>query len=154
MNRIMNRLALLLTAIVLAAVMVDAQQAQQMPIVVNMAVPYYPPLARTADVKGDVHVRVVTDGQKVTAAKAKDGQKVLADVAEQNARTWRFASHTATSFMVTYRFKIVDDVPEGKNRLLLQLPTDVEVETLRWPGTVDLTPAEDSRQASRPTDRH
>ena len=136
----MIRIALLLIAVVAVAGFADAQEEQQAPIVVHMAVPFYPPLARTARVEGDVHLRVVTDGQKVTTAKAEDGHKALADAAEQNVRTWQFASHVATSFTVTFRFRIVDDVPEGRNRLLLQLPLEVQIETLRWPGTVDLSP--------------
>jgi hypothetical protein len=38
--------------------------------------------------EGVVHVSVTTDGERVKSAHAKDGPKLLAAAAEDNARTW------------------------------------------------------------------
>ena len=115
-----------------------------LPHVSFAGVPLYPPLARISNVEGVVHVEVTTDGHKVTIATAeKDSHSLLARAAEANALTWQFAVHEPTTFIVTYRYKLVDDIDPVQNnpRVILRLPTDVEVDTLRWPGIYD-PPAE------------
>jgi hypothetical protein len=113
------------------------------PPATNIGVPFYPPLARVANVEGVVHVKVTTNGSRVTTAHAEDGPKVLADAAEENVRTWRFLTHDPITFTVTYRFRIVNDIKAGQDnpRVVLQLPREVEVDIQRWPRTVDM-PAE------------
>ena len=66
-------------------------QEHPAPMVTGLDVPLYPPLARTANIEGVVHVKVTTDGKGAIDAHAEDGQKLLADAAQLNARTWRFA---------------------------------------------------------------
>jgi len=74
--------------------------------VARAAVPLYPPLARAARVQGVVHLKVTTDGHRVVATHVEDGNKLLADAAEENARTWEFATHDATTFTMTYHYKL------------------------------------------------
>jgi hypothetical protein len=98
-------------------------------------VPLYPPLARTANISGVVHVVVTTDGHKVIATRVQDGVRLLSDAAEKNAKSWQFATHEPTTFTVTYVYKLVDDLKPQRNnpRVILQLPTDIEVDAERWP---------------------
>jgi hypothetical protein len=105
-------------------------------------VPLYPPLARTANISGIVHVVVTTDGHRVVATRAQDGKKILSDAAEQNAKSWQFGTHDPTTFTVTYVYKLVNDLKPQRNnpRIILQLPTEVEVDAGRWPGTKDTAP--------------
>ncbi len=119
-----------------------AQQRLALPMVSHAEVPLYPPLARVANVSGVVHVIVTTDGHLVVTAHAKEGPKPLREAAEKNAMSWQFTTHEPTTFTVTYVYKLVDDLnPQLNNpRVILQLPTEVEVDAQRWPGTHD-TPA-------------
>jgi hypothetical protein len=48
-----------------------------LPMVAFATVPLYPPLARTANMQGIVHVSVTTDGHRVTSAHAEDGPKAV-----------------------------------------------------------------------------
>lgn len=79
--------------------------------------------------QGIVHIRVTTDGHKVIAAHVEDGPKLLADGAEKNVKTWEFAEHSATTFSVTYRFRLTKNSSQGfiRETVTLQLPTDIEV---------------------------
>jgi len=129
---------------VLAAVLVTTAmlaQESSSPMVTSIGVPAYPPIARTANVEGTVEVKVTTDGNRVVAVHAENGHKVLAAAAEENARTWQFMTHRPTTFKVTYRYKLVTDLPEQSHpKVVLQLPHHVEVDILRWPGTHDESP--------------
>lgn len=106
-----------------------------LPRVAGAAVPLYPPLARVAHVQGVVHVKVTTDGRRVVGAHAEDGSKLLAVAAEENVRTWTFATHEPTTFTVTYLYKLdaqLSGDPDNPT-VLLRFPTDVEVSILPWP---------------------
>jgi hypothetical protein len=94
-----------------------------------MAVPFYPPIARAAHLQGIVHVRVTTDGTRVVATYVVDGPKLLADGAEKNVKTWEFAGDSATTFSVTYRFRLTKSSSQGfiRETVILRLPTEIEV---------------------------
>jgi hypothetical protein len=117
-----------------------AQQGLALPMVSHAEVPLYPPLARVSNVSGVVHVIVTTDGHVVVTAHAKEGPKLLRDAAEKNAMSWQFTTHEPTTFTVTYVYKLVDDLnPQLNNpRVILQLPTEVEVDAQRWPASHDM----------------
>lgn len=106
-------------------------------------VPLYPPLARAASVAGVVHVVVTTDGHRVVTARVQDGNQILADAAEKNAKGWQFASHEPTSFTVTYIYKLVKDlkVQQDNPRVILKLPLEIEIDSARWIGTRDMPAA-------------
>jgi hypothetical protein len=118
-----------------------AQPKLALPMVSFAEVPLYPPIARVGNVSGVVHVVVATDGHRVVEAHAQDGPKLLSDAAEKNAKSWQFATEQPTTFTVTYLYKLVDDLkPQHNNlRVILDLPSDVEVDALRW-RTKDMPP--------------
>jgi len=128
------------TVLLGGSLVMAAQQGLALPMVSHAEVPLYPPLARVANVSGVVHVIVTTDGHLVVTAHANEGPKPLRDAAEKNAMSWQFTTHEPTTFTVTYVYKLVDDLnPQLNNpRVILQLPTEVEVDALRWPGTHDM----------------
>ncbi|HLW99453.1 MAG TPA: energy transducer TonB [Candidatus Acidoferrales bacterium] len=115
-------------------------------------VPLYPQVARIVNVEGVVHIRVTTDGHRVVSAQIKDGNKLLSASAEENIKSWYFSPHEPTTFTVTYTYKLVTDLQPVQNnpRVLLKLPTEVEVDALRWPGTVDM-PGEGKQNPASPT---
>lgn len=133
----------LLTVLISATTLAGQEPKAALPRVVAIEVPFYPPLARVAHVEGVVHIKITTDGHRVVATHVEDGHKLLAAAAEQNARTWQFATHEPTTFTLTYKYKLLTEWtgdPESPT-VVLRLPTEVEVSIRRWPGTRDL-PAE------------
>jgi outer membrane biosynthesis protein TonB len=100
-----------------------------LPMVASATVPLYPPLARTANIQGIVHVSVTTDGHQVTSVHAEDGPKLLATAAEDNARTWQFAAHEPTAFVVTYRYVLETKWKGDSNNptVVLRLPNEVQI---------------------------
>jgi hypothetical protein len=123
-----------------------AQQELALPMVSFAEVPLYPPTARVANVSGVVHVAVTTDGHRVVATHVQDGPKVLSDAAEKNVKTWQFTTHEPTTFTATYIYKLVGNLKPQRNnpKIILQLPTEIEIDALRWPGTKDMAPTTSS----------
>ena len=144
-------------ALVLVSIVFPTAVAQEskiaLPRVAGAAVPLYPPLARRTQVQGIVHVKITTDGQHAVTAYAEDGPKLLAAAAEENGRTWQFATHEATTFTVTYHYKLVPGMkgdPENPE-VVLRLPTEVEVRMLPAPPIADPNP--DKRSQGSPVNR-
>lgn len=132
------RQAVLMVVAVSAVAAVAQEPKVPLPMVAGAAVPLYPPLARTARIEGVVHLKVTTDGHRVIEAHAEDGHKVLAAAAMDNARTWQFATHTPTTFTVTYLYKLDAKLQQPNQTVVLRLPTEVEI-------SVPLPPPLDSR---------
>src|SRR3954452_13891128 len=65
------------------------QWSTELPRVSNMDIPFYPPLARAANVYGTVRLKVTTDGERVTDVQILEGNKLLAAAAEHNVRSWK-----------------------------------------------------------------
>lgn len=127
--------------LLLASLAIGAQQVRvALPMITSAQVPLYPPTARLANVEGVIHLKATTDGHRVVSIQVEDGHKLLADFAEENLRTWQFSPHTPTTFAVTYTYRLVTDLEPSQNnpRVILNLPSAVEVDALRWPGTVDM----------------
>ena len=96
------------------------------PAVAEHAAPNYPPLARQTRISGDVWVKVTTDGETVTNAGVVSGPPRLRKAAEDNVRTWKFATNTSPStFFVTFRYKLASG--------------NTDVEFLEEPGVIRLT---------------
>ena len=96
------------------------------PAIAEHAAPNYPPLARQTRISGDVRVKVTTDGEAVTNAEAVSGHPLLRKAAEDNVRTWKFATNSSQStFFVTFRYKLTSG--------------NTDVEFLEEPGVIRLT---------------
>ncbi len=124
-------------ASLLMAISVVAQTPNSkvaLPRIASASVPLYPPLARTANVEGIVHVSVTTDGQRVTSAHAEDGPKLLAASAEDNVRTWHFAVHEPTTFTVTYRYTLQTKWKSDPNNpiVVMDFPNEVQISAIRF----------------------
>jgi hypothetical protein len=109
----------------------DQQPTQDLPVVTDAAVPFYPPRARLAHIEGVVRLQVSTDGEKVSEVKLLEGQPVLALAAKENVKSWRLKWHARTTFEATFRYKLLPDfVCESVNpTVILRLPIEVEVST-------------------------
>jgi outer membrane biosynthesis protein TonB len=92
------------------ATTVVAQSHGVVPVLESGAMPLYPSLARKGGIEGDVQLRVVTNGSGVVSAKAEAGNPILAKVAQDNVRSWKFAKHEPTSF----HYKILVSSHQGR----------------------------------------
>ena len=63
----------------------------------------------------------------MVSAQADDGNRLLAEAAEQNAQTWTFSTHEATSFVVTYTYRIDVNADPNNPTVILRFPSAVEV---------------------------
>src|SRR5882762_10235631 len=79
---------------------------EALPKVVQHTEPMYPPLARQTRIQGEVRVKVTTDGESVRDAEAETGHPLLRKAAEDNTRTWKFATHNPGIFHVAFRYKL------------------------------------------------
>lgn len=105
-----------------------------LPKVVQHAQPIYPPLARQTRIQGDVRITLAIDGESVTNVEAVAGHPLLRKAAEDNVRTWKFAPHSASSFVVTFRYKLASgDV----NVEFLEAPSVVQIEASPPPVIID-----------------
>jgi len=120
---------LLFTAIVCSGA--DPQVIQDLPVVTDAAVPFYPPFARLAHIEGVVRLQISTDGEKVSLVEILEGQPILGLAAKENVKTWRLSRHARTTFVATFRYKLLPEfVCEIENpTVLLRLPYEVEVST-------------------------
>ena len=108
------------------------QEAPTLPVVTAFDCPKYPAKAQSMRLQGMVKMEVTTDGRSVANIKVTSGAQILAEAAQKNVQTWRFAEHKATSFPVTFYY-----VNEGKFKrdkstncdAKLELPTKVTVST-------------------------
>jgi hypothetical protein len=102
-----------------------AQESEEtLPKVLQHSEPIYPPLARQTRIQGEVSVKVTTDGESVHDAVAQTGHPLLRKAAEDNAKTWKFASHPPSTFTLTFRYKLMEDSVEVE---FLKLPSIVEI---------------------------
>ena len=124
-------MALLLCS--LAPPLVAAPQGtSSLPTVTKFDCPQYPQKARTAHISGTVTMRVTTDGHVVTDVKIVSGPQILAQPAELNVRTWKFADHPPTTFTVTYVYAYEGNYkkdPVTKCAAKMELPGKVTVST-------------------------
>ncbi len=131
--------ALLTTVIVVCCTSrFNAAQAPQsesdLPVVKTAEMPMYPHIARVARIEGRIRLQVWTDGAKVVRVEAT-GNKLLANSAEQNVRTWLFYPHKATSFTITFLYGLDKTEAYGyaNPSITLRLPTIVEIRTSTFP---------------------
>lgn len=118
---------LILGAVATFPIILAQQSRNILPMIAGGSVPLYPPLARAANVQGDVHISIGTDGAKVITAQVKDGHRLLSVAAEENVRTWQFSKHDPTSFTVTYRYRIDPAADPNNPTVKIRFPIEVEV---------------------------
>jgi TonB family protein len=99
---------------------------------VSGEMPFYPPLARQAHIEGDIRLRVTTDGLGIASVVVESGQPMLARAAQDNVRTWKFASHEPTVFFTRFSYRLTSeetcehDEPNN-GEVVLKLPTEIHV---------------------------
>lgn len=126
---------LILLVLGLGGVMAVGQQKKPLPNVLRASVPFYPRMSQAAHIEGVVRLRVSTDGNRVASVEVQSGQPMLAQAAQDNVKTWRFQTHSPTTFEATFHYKLLPSKCDAecncdsveKPSVLLRLPTDVEV---------------------------
>ncbi|PYT57551.1 MAG: hypothetical protein DMG35_20075 [Acidobacteria bacterium] len=125
---------LVLFILAMGAIMAIGQQ-KPLPSVISASVPFYPRITQQAHIDGVVRLRISTDGHRVASAEVESGQPMLAQAAQENVKTWQFEQHSPTTFEATFRYRLLPSKCDAecncdsaeKPSVLLQLPTDVEV---------------------------
>ena len=118
------------TGVELFAKKADGQEPETaLPNVVAIRVPAYPQAARAVRLEGAVRIKVTTDGQRVATTEILEGPKLLAIPTQDNIQAWQFSPHDPTSFVVTFRYKLIlaathNTLPPA---VILRLPKDVEI---------------------------
>ena len=98
---------------------------------VNVYLPTYPPLARSANIQGKVQIHVRTNSEgTVISAVADDGPPLLTQAAIENVKRWRFSGPDEQT--ITYEFKVEgtarsDDPYYRYGKIVFQPPNWVEV---------------------------
>jgi hypothetical protein len=94
----------------------------------NAAVPRYPAMARRAGIAGKVTLRVFVSEGAVAAAELVDGDRILAEAAEQNVATWTFDSEVTATFDTEFDFELLETFGSDQNwRVEMQPPGYVKV---------------------------
>lgn len=70
--------------------------------------PRYPPLPWEAGIQGQVRMRVTTDSYCVSKITTESSEPLLAQAAEANVRTWRFADHKPGTFNLTFNYRFLE----------------------------------------------
>ena len=121
----MRRSFLYVTVLILSEAAYPLSPADT-PTVVNAAVPFYPWLARVANVQGGVVAEVVTSGGTFANIAILSGHPLFREAVTMNLRTWTLVNAPTTTFKVTYHYKI-SETCEGKPSVTLNLPTNVSI---------------------------
>jgi TonB family protein len=128
----MRRSLLVIVTLCVLACCSFGQTNTTLPTVTAFECPKYPPKAESMRLQGMVKLEVTTDGHQVTDVKLLPSHPVLAEEAVKNVRTWKFADHTPTSFIVTYYYsnegKYKKD-PVTKCSAKMDLPSTIKVST-------------------------
>lgn len=103
--------------------------ASSIPLLTAAALPHYPEAARKAGLMGTVVEEVHVHDGTITAVTALFGERLLVAAAEENIKTWQFASSTSATFTTIFRFELerrqtgADENP----RIELHLPEYVKI---------------------------
>jgi hypothetical protein len=96
--------------------------APAVPILLEAALPMYPPIWRAAHLSGKVIVRVTVKSGRVVETSVQSGEPHLQVSTTSNLKTWRFDDQVSGKFTVTYTYEI-SGAPTG-------VPTNPRVEML------------------------
>jgi hypothetical protein len=96
--------------------------APGVPILLEAAVPMYPPIWRAAHLTGKVIVRVTVKEGHVVETAVQSGETHLQVPTTSNLKTWHFDDHISGTFTVSYTYEISGEPTDN--------PTNPKVEML------------------------
>ncbi len=121
--RISNQLAVAaILAVSLLGQTTASEGSPAVPILLEAAMPVYPPIWQTAHLTGKVIVRVTVKNGRVVETAAQSGELHLQVPTVTNLKTWRFDDQVSGAFTVTYTYEISGEPSEA--------PTNPRVEML------------------------
>lgn len=131
-NEDMRRSILVFSAYLFLVVSAVAQTQPSLPTLTAFDCPKYPSKAQSMRLQGTVRMEITTDGHQVTNIKVLPSHPVLSEEAVKNVKTWKFADHAPTSFLVTYNYSNEGHWkkdPVTNCAAKMDLPTKVDVST-------------------------
>src|ERR1700680_3308160 len=102
-----TRIALILFFTLVVSLGANQQPKQDLPVVLDAALPFYPRDAQLAHIEGVVRLRISTEGETVTRVEMLEGQTTLARAAKENVKTFRLKWHVRTTFEATFRYTLL-----------------------------------------------
>jgi|SRR6185437_3180013 len=112
----------LILALLLAVPGFAQASSSETAILERATIPWYPPIARAANITGRVVVKITVNAGKVTNTEVISGNHYLALGTVANLNTWRFQNDVYGTFTITYNYSI-----SGEETLS---PTNPRVEIL------------------------
>src|SRR2546428_6174577 len=120
---------------------------QKAPVLVSAFFPTYPPIARAAQIMGDVKIRVAIDAHgNVTETEILEGHKLLNDASVDAARQWRFETQESASEKrfadLTFRFTLMPRCSDKRNHTpIFHAPYTAEIRQEKpWLSCDDCSP--------------
>lgn len=109
-----------------------ADLTHEVPVLLESAMPMYPPIAKAAHVTGKVIVRVtVKDGLVVKTdllSKLNPSEhRFLETPTVENLKTWRFAADVNSEFSVAYSYTIAGEETEGPTNPTVEMLPSLDV---------------------------
>jgi TonB family protein len=107
-------------------------QAQNAPTLISATFPVYPPIAKAAQVRGDIKVRVRIDASgDVTNSEILEGHKLLNDYSITAARQWKFEKQSIQDKRyaeLTFRYSLMPRCSDKRSQTpIFHAPLTVEV---------------------------
>jgi TonB family protein len=98
-------------------------------LITRAEVPRYPELARNSGITGVVMIDVTVSGGEVMEGKVRSGDRMLADDALRNVKSWQFAPGTNMRFTTTFTYEVERRSSRASRepRVELQLPSWVHI---------------------------
>jgi hypothetical protein len=93
-------------------------------------VPFYPPMARIADITGTVQIEVTIKNGVMAITEVKSpAPPILVNATLENLKTWKFASDANAAFRITYIYEVEREgtASPGNPRIEMQLPNLIKI---------------------------
>jgi hypothetical protein len=111
----------------------DGRCSNNLPEVEYIKIPEHPRQLLGAGIKGDVILKVRTDGQKVVSADGEFPNKVYRDFSIETIKAWRFKEHDPTEFTAHWNYVNEVDDSFAPETVTFSSPDRVEIKTIQVP---------------------
>ncbi len=102
--------------------------AAQLLAVEQAELPQYPARARQVGLEGDVLIDVTVEDGRVATASVAAGDRLLAEAAVANIRTWHFDKELKARFSSTFSYRLISPSSgSSDSRVIAELPRQVTV---------------------------
>lgn len=132
--RTWNQLAVaLLLAVPMLGQTPAPASSPEVPILLEAALPTYPPIWRAAHLSGKVIVRVTVKNGHVVETAVQSGESHLQVPTVTNLKTWRFDDQVSGVFTVTYTYEIAGTETDAPTNPRVEMSPSLDVKITARP---------------------